>query len=163
MKRSTCMTIQALATGFLAVASEKLGVTAYILVILMFLMAADYVSGMIASAVEALDHPNDTGYGWSSKKGAKGIAKKVGYFMVIVVAMTVDCVVIKTTLTIGFTLPTSIRLSLLVTIWYALNEMLSILENAGRMGAKLPPWLIKYIDILKNKIDTDYDPGDRMK
>lgn len=33
-------------------------------------------SGMAASAVEALDHPDDKSYGWSSKKGAKGIAKR---------------------------------------------------------------------------------------
>ena len=78
----------------------------------------------------------------------------------ILVAMAVDYVVMKTTTTLGFELPTNIRVSLLVTIWYVLNEMLSILENAGRMGAKLPSWLVKYIDILKNKIDSDCEPKD---
>ena len=163
MKRSTCMGIQAIVTGGLAYVSDKFGITAHVLAILMALMVIDYISGMIASAVEALDHPDDAGYGWSSKKGAKGIAKKVGYFFVIVVAMTMDYVVIRSAGTIGFALPTNIRLSLLVSIWYALNEMLSIIENSGRMGAKLPPWLVKYIDILKNKIETDYDPGEKGK
>ncbi|WP_347223610.1 phage holin family protein, partial [Bacteroides congonensis] len=41
-----------------------------------------------------------------------------------------------------------------VTVWYLLNELLSIVENAGRMGAPVPDWLAKYIAMLKNKIDT---------
>ena len=42
---------------------------------------------------------------------------------------------------------------LLVVVWFLLNEMLSIIENAGRMGADIPDWLSKYIAILKKKID----------
>lgn len=160
MKRSTCMIIQTMVTGFATYIVEVLGMTVHMLVILMALMVADYFSGMIASSVEATEHPKEPGYGWSSKKGAKGIAKKGGYLFVILVAMAVDYVVMKTTTTLGFELPTNIRVSLLVTIWYVLNEMLSILENAGRMGAKLPSWLVKYIDILKNKIDSDCEPKD---
>jgi len=45
-------------------------------------------------------------------------------------------------------------LSLLVAVWYLLNEALSITENAGRMGAPVPDWLMKYIAALKNKIDS---------
>ena len=48
----------------------------YLLGVLLCLMVIDYLSGMAASAVEALDHPDDKSYGWSSRKGAKGIAKK---------------------------------------------------------------------------------------
>ena len=40
-----------------------------------------------------------------------------------------------------------------------LNELLSIIENAGRMGGPVPEWLRKYIAVLKDKIDSDYDPG----
>ena len=74
MSKGTCTTIQLLATGVIAFLSEKLGITFYLLGLLVFLMVIDYISGMIASMVEAIDHPGDTSYGWSSKKGAKGIA-----------------------------------------------------------------------------------------
>ena len=73
------MSIQVCVTGLVAYLSQKLGVTFYLLGILLCLMVIDYLSGMAASAVEALDHPDDKSYGWSSKKGAKGIAKKVAY------------------------------------------------------------------------------------
>ena len=84
-------------------------------------MVIDYLSGMAASAVEALDHPDDKSYRWSSRKGAKGIAKKVAYLFVIAVAMVIDYIIIQTSDVLRFTLPNTI-LSLLVTVWYLLNE-----------------------------------------
>ena len=147
------MSIQVCVTGLVAYLSQKLGVTFYLLGILLCLMVIDYLSGMAASAVEALDHPDDKSYGWSSKKGAKGIAKKVAYLFVIAVGMVIDYVIIQTSGVLGFNLPNTM-LSLLVTVWYMLNEALSITENAGRMGAPVPEWLMKYIAALKNKIDS---------
>ena len=48
-----------------------------------------------------------------------------------------------------------------MAVWYLLNELLSIVENAGRMGAAVPDWLLKYIAVLKDKIDSnDYGQGD---
>ena len=146
------MSIQVCVTGLVAYLSQKLGVTFYLLGILLCLMVIDYLSGMAASAVEALDHPDDKSYGWSSKKGAKGIAKKVAYLFVIAVGMVIDYVIIQTSGVLGFNLPNTM-LSLLVTVWYMLNEALSITENAGRMGAPVPEWLMKYIAALKNKIN----------
>ena len=144
MSKGTCTTIQLLATGVIAFLSEKLGITFYLLGLLVFLMVVDYISGMIASMVEAIDHPGDTSYGWSSKKGAKGIAKK---------AIVIDYILAKTSGNLGYHLP-SAMLSLLTTVWYLLNEALSITENAGRMGAPVPEWLMKYIAVLKDKIDS---------
>ena len=147
------MSIQVCVTGLVAYLSQKLGVTFYLLGILLCLMVIDYLSGMAASAVEALDHPDDKSYGWSSRKGAKGIAKKVAYLFVIAVGMVIDYVIIQTSGVLGFNLPNTM-LSLLVTVWYMLNEALSITENAGRMGAPVPEGLMKYIAALKNKIDS---------
>ena len=71
MSRNACVTMQMLATGLVAYLSDLLG-------LLLALMVIDYLSGMAASRVEALEHPNDKTYGWSSRKGAIGIAKKSG-------------------------------------------------------------------------------------
>ena len=148
-----------MSTGLVAYLSEKFGVTFYLLGLLSCLMVIDYFSGMAASAVEALDHPDDKSYRWSSRKGAKGIAKKVAYLFVIAVAMVIDYIIIQTSDVLRFTLPNTI-LSLLVTVWYLLNEALSITENAGRMGAPVPGWLMKYIAALKSKIDNNRENGD---
>lgn len=159
MSRNACVTMQMLATGLVAYLSDKLGVTFYLLGLLLALMVIDYLSGMAASRVEALEHPNDKAYGWSSRKGAIGIAKKVAYLFVIAVAMVIDYVIIQTSSVLGASLPNTM-LSLLVTVWYLLNEALSITENAGRMGAPVPEWLAKYIAVLKNKIDSKGESGD---
>lgn len=155
------MSIQLLATGVVAYLSHKLGVTFYLLGLLLVLMVIDYVSGMAASAVEAIDHPDDKRYGWSSKKGAKGIAKKVAYLCVIAVSMVIDYIVIRTSGVLGVALPNTM-LSLLVSVWYLLNEALSIIENAGRIGAPVPNWLMKYIAALKDKIDSHEGENDNQ-
>ena len=161
MNRSVCMTIQIFATGVVAYLSHKLGVTFYLLGLLLVLMVIDYVSGMAASAIEAIDHPDDKQYGWSSKKGAKGIAKKVAYLCVIAVSMVIDYIVIRTSGVLGVALPNTM-LSLLVSVWYLLNEALSIIENAGRIGAPVPNWLMKYIAALKDKIDSHEGENDNQ-
>ena len=39
-------------------------------------MFIDYITGMLASRKEGIDHPDDVSYGWRSQKGFWGIIKK---------------------------------------------------------------------------------------
>lgn len=145
--------VQVFLSGILAYISAKLGFLFPVLLLLMAMMVGDYVTGMMASKAEAADHPEDPAYGWNSKKGVKGIIKKVGYLCVIAVAMVMDYVIINVAGTMGYDMPVTAVFGLMVTIWYLLNEMLSVIENAGRMGAPVPAWLAKYIAVLKHKVD----------
>ncbi|MCI8549646.1 MAG: phage holin family protein [Lachnospiraceae bacterium] len=144
---------QVLISGALAYISAKLGLLFPVLLLLMGMMAADYVTGMMAGKVEAVDHPEDPAYGWNSKKGVKGIIKKVGYLCVIAVAMAADYVIVNMASSLGYEMPETAVFGLMVTVWYLLNEMLSVIENAGRMGAPVPAWLAKYIAVLKHKVE----------
>lgn len=137
--------------------SAKLGILGPVLSILTIMMILDYISGMLASKEEALEHPGDSGYGWSSKKGAQGIIKKVGYLCVIAVAMVVDYIILHVAAGMGITVSAKAFFALLVAVWYILNELLSIIENAGRMGAQVPEWLCKYIAVLKEAVDHSVD------
>ena len=160
MKRGTCMMIQGTLSAVGAFLSAKLGILFPVLLILAGMMFVDYISGMMASKVEAIEHPDDKNYGWSSKKGAIGIAKKAGYLAIIAVAMALDWLVLHVATVIGVTVTAKALFSLLVAVWYILNELLSIIENAGRMGVNVPDWLCKYIAALKRKIDDrDYEDG----
>lgn len=134
--------------------SEKLGALGPLLAVLIILMVVDYVTGMWASKIEAVDHPGDPAYGWSSAKGSKGIAKKVGYLCVIVVALTADYLIVTIGSELGLTISVHGALGMLVSTWYILNELLSIIENAGRMGAPVPDWLARYIAAIKSKVDA---------
>lgn len=132
---------------------SKIGVLMYVIIVLAGAMAIDYITGMLASKSEAIDHPNNSKYGWNSRKGAKGIIKKVGYLCVIAVAMMVDYIILRVTAEIGIMIELKAFFGILVTVWYLLNEALSIIENVGRMGAPIPDWLRQYIAVLKNKIE----------
>ena len=145
--------VHAVISAVFAWISARLGILFPVLGILLLLMVIDYITGMAASKVEAMDHPEDPNLGWSSKKGAKGILKKVGYICVITVAIILDYIVLHVAGSFGIDVPGKAFFGLLVAIWYVLNEILSITENAGRMGANIPDWLIKYIAVLKNKVD----------
>lgn len=153
MKREAVLMIQAALAGVGAYLSAKLGVLYPVLCVLSIMMVVDYVTGMLASKVEAIDHPDDKAYGWSSKKGAKGIIKKVGYLSAIAVAMVIDYVIATVSDRLSIQMPVTALFGLLVAVWYLLNELLSIIENAGRMGAPVPEWLSKYIAVLKDKIE----------
>ena len=153
MKKESAIAIQGVLAAAGAYLSGKLGILFPVLCALTGMMVLDYVTGMLASSREALEHPGDPAYGWTSKKGAKGIIKKVGYMAVIAVAIVVDYVMVIASRKLEITIPVTAFFGLLVAIWYLLNELLSIIENAGRMGAPVPDWLCKYIAVLRDKID----------
>lgn len=121
--------------------------------LLTILMIIDYLSGMLASKKEALDHPNSKQYGWNSKKSLLGIYKKASYIFIISVAICTDYIIYKFTAELGIKFEHKTIFGLLVTIWLILNELISILENAGRMGANLPDFLKKVLTELQSSID----------
>lgn len=126
------------------------------MILLIFLMIVDYISGMLASKKEAVDHPNDKNYGWSSKKSLIGIYKKVGYILTILVAVSTDYIIYAFLGKMGIEYQLKTIFGFLVTIWLMINELLSILENAGRMGAKLPKFLQNILSELEQEVD-DYN------
>lgn len=134
---------------------SRIGILLYVILILAAMMFIDYLTGMLASMREAIDHPDDPAYGWSSAKGAKGIIKKVGYLCVILVAMVADYIILRAAAEMGWQINIKAIFGLMVAVWYLLNELLSIIENAGRMGAPVPEWLTRYISMLKNKIEDN--------
>lgn len=163
MKKEYVFAVQGALAAAGAFLSDRLGILFPVLLVLLAMMVVDYITGMLAGKSEAIDHPGNSSYGWNSKKGAKGIIKKVGYACVIAVAMVVDYVIITVADQLGFPIPASAFFGLLVSVWYLLNELLSIIENAGRMGANVPEWLRKYIAVLKDKIDnSDYGQKDTI-
>ena len=150
--KETYYFIQAIITGVIAMLYNKLGVFLPLMTIFAGLMLLDYFSGMLGSKKEALEHPGDSNYGWSSRKGLNGIIKKLGYICVVFVAFSIDYII--TIFSAAMDRPVEMTaFGLLVVIWFIINEAISICENAGRMGAPVPEWLTKYIASLKDNVD----------
>lgn len=152
--------VQAAASAVAAWFLAKMGLLFYVLLVLLAMMVLDYITGMLAAKRESIDHPDDPAYGWSSKRGAEGIIKKAGYVCIIAAAMAADWIIFNVAATVGIETKLKAFFGLLVAVWYVLNELLSIIENAGRMGAPVPEWLAKNIAQLKKQIDEKGGVGD---
>lgn len=115
-----------------------------VMVILLCCMVIDFISGCIANrSVEGL----------SSKAGVKGIIKKVGYLCVISVAMFFDYLIMYSLNLMNIQYSIRMFFGLLVTVWFILNELLSILENVSKLGVPIPDFLTQYVKEVRGKIN----------
>ncbi len=133
---------------------NSMGLLIPTLMLLITLMVIDYISGMLASKKESIEYPDKLQYRWSSKKSIIGIYKKIGYILTIFVAVSTDYLIHKYAVELGLTFTSNTLFGLLVSIWFIINELLSILENANRMGVILPKFLVKVLANIKNDIDN---------
>lgn len=109
-------------------------------------MLLDYLSGT-AAALKAGE--------WSSKVAREGIWHKCGEITAVLVAALVDAVLLLFSAHIpefGFLWPGVILP--LVVAWYIITELGSILENAIRLGATVPDWLVKLLKISLKAVDA---------
>ena len=132
--------IQMVISAALAAFASYLGALAVPIIVLMVMMIIDYLSGMSAAWSEGT---------LSSKVGAKGIVKKVGYMALIAVAMGVDYLIYSGIVAANIEVGYNMWFGLLVAVWLIINEMISILENLGRLGVPIPEFLKKIIGRLK--------------
>lgn len=153
MKRENVLVAQTAVAGVSAYISNKLGILYPVLLLLTGMMILDYVTGLAASKKEALEEPNNPEKGWSSQKGKIGIFKKLGYIVAVAVAMAADFLIFYTAEQIGISVPTGTFFGLLTAVWLILNELLSLIENAGRMGAPIPEFLKNIISTLKESVE----------
>lgn len=105
---------------------------------LILFMAVDYVTGLIVAGVFKNSTKTKTG-ALQSKAGWKGLCKKGMTLFIVLVAYRLE-------LMVG-----SEFIRNAVIIAYIVNETISIIENAGLMGIKIPQALQKGIDILVQK------------
>ena len=140
MEKIESIGIQAIISAALAAFASYLGALAVPIIVLMVMMIIDYLSGMSAAWSEGT---------LSSKVGAKGIVKKVGYMALIAVAMGVDYLIYSGIVAANIEVGYNMWFGLLVAVWLIINEMISILENLGRLGVPIPEFLKKIIGRLK--------------
>lgn len=107
-------------------------------------MTVDYATGLIVAGVFHKS-PKTTGGGLDSQVGWKGLARKCVTLLLVVVSNLADVLLgqccIRDAVVIGF----------------CANECLSILENAGRMGIRIPAVLTNALEKLSGEDDHDGD------
>ena len=98
---------------------------------LLIVIVIDYLTG-VASAIYNKE--------LSSKVGFKGILKKFCYLLVVALSVVID----RLTETNGV-------IRTMVIYFFVANDGLSILENLGEMGIKLPKKLLESLEQIKDK------------
>lgn len=140
--------------GIWALFMGKMGEIPQSISILLLMMVIDQVSGILAAKREALEHPGEKKYGISSKRMVLGIFKKAGYILTIVVGNNGWIFLMDTMMEyIGIKSTIKGSFCLLITVWFILGEAISILENASRMGVKVPLLFKKIISELQKDIE----------
>lgn len=89
----------------------------------------------------------------SSTIGAKGILKKVWYWVVICIAFFVSMVFKDMGSMLGLDLGFVILFGYFTLATYLINELRSILENVVAMDAPVPTFLIRGLDIVNKKVE----------
>lgn len=122
-----------------------------ILQFLLFVMIADYITGLICGVVGVSE--KTTGGKLSSKIMARGIAKKVSILIIVALANMMDVNIFN-----------SGELIRDICIYaFIANESLSLLENAGLLGVPIPKKLKDTIEILNDKYMDDEKMEDDEK
>lgn len=103
-----------------------------LMIALIALIVLDYISGVAAAAAEKK---------LSSAVGAKGIVKKVFMLLIVAAANVADMNLIGE----GHVLKS------VTAVFYASNECISLIENAGRLGVPVPKKLLDVLEQLRSE------------
>ena len=84
-----------------------------------------------------------------SRTGIRGIQKKVGYLVIVAVAMGADYLLRYGLDQVDVHINIEFLIAAIVIVWLIINELISILENVAAIGAPVPEFLLKLIEKLK--------------
>lgn len=112
--------------------SSMFGSLDLFVIILICFVVIDYVTGVIASALEGK---------LSSEVGFRGIVRKLLIFVLVAVSHLLD-------VAIGWN---NHFIRDATVFFYITNEVISIFENVGRAGLPIPDFLKKVVELLKDQ------------
>ena len=114
-------------------------------VVLVLVMSVDYITGIHAAFVR--DELR-------SRAGLLGFLKKLSYIAMVIVGCVCDY--LMTTLSAQLTGSAVVVqfVGLTVICWLIINELISILENIGRIGAPVPPFIQTLLQHLKQTTEA---------
>ncbi len=148
----TALEIKAFFAAIGAFGTALFGWVGWVAVIWLFALVLDYITGSAAAAKAGE---------WSSKTAREGLWHKLGSIVAALVAAMCDIALGVVIDGIGaeevadwlggsrtFATP-------MVCIWYIITEAGSILENADKLGAKIPDFLRKRLEKLKDKVEDE--------
>lgn len=129
-------------SALVAVIGYLLNCFTEMVVVLVFLMIMDYLTGLAAAYVR-----KDI----QSNVGLIGLLKKFGFMCLVTLAFLLDYLIANFLLTLNIHLPVQGTFGVATTIVLVGNEGVSIIENLGAIGVPIPRFLRNAFQKLKDK------------
>lgn len=142
---------QAILIGILAAINSFLGNLAVPVYVLLACNVIDYLTAIIAAPKR--------GERVDSLKGFQGLKKKVLMYLLIAVGWLIDTLVNYAAQQVRPDFRQPYIVAVVVALWLAFNEMLSIIENVADADGPVPPFLKKLIKNLKKKTEDVTETG----
>ena len=141
-------TYNAVAGTIIAVLSYILGEHWWLFLAFLLLNVADWLTGWMKSRMAGKEN---------SMKGWKGVLKKLGYWIMIMVGFGASAIFVEVGQVIGIDLGITTLLGWFVLASLLINEIRSILENFVEAGFNVPIILIKGLEVADKVVNKEED------
>lgn len=122
------------------------GVFTPLLWVVLGLMVFDLITRVYAAAVR----PDERA---ESKKVLQGIYRKLGMCFLIVLSLVLDFGLLQLSATLGITIVSKVIFTALTLAWIFVRELISNLENLQWAGVELPAFIVKALNLARDKVD----------
>lgn len=139
-------TYNAIVGGIVAVLSFVFGEHWILFAIFLLFNIADWLTGWMKSRMAGKEN---------SVKGWQGVLKKLGYWLMILVAFAASAVFIEIGNTLGMDLGVTTLLGYFVLASLLVNELRSILENFVEAGYNVPNILVKGLEVADKVVNQE--------
>lgn len=147
MKKMNYMdTYNAIVGGIVAILSFVFGEHWILFAIFLLFNVADWLTGWMKSRMAGKEN---------SMKGWQGVLKKLGYWLMILVAFAASAVFIEIGNTLGMDLGITTLLGYFVLASLLVNELRSILENFVEAGYNVPNILVKGLEVADKVVNQE--------
>ena len=136
----------AIVGSIVAVLSFVFGEHWILFAIFLLFNVADWITGWMKSRINNVEN---------SSAGWKGVLKKLGYWLMILVAFAASAVFIEIGNTLGMDLGITTLLGYFVLASLLVNELRSILENFVEAGYNVPTILTKGLEVADKVVNQE--------
>lgn len=136
---------QALIAAVVGVGAAYFNVLLVPLIVMLAVMVIDYFTGMAQAYIS---------HTLNSRIGVTGILKKIGYIIAVMVGIVADYLISSALVNCGINITINCCIGMIVTVWFIINELISILENLSEIGTPLPKFLVSIVKRLKNTVEA---------
>ena len=146
--------LQALFATVIGAIAAYLNVLLVPLIVMLVVMVIDYLTGMAQAYIS---------YTLNSRIGVTGILKKIGYIIAVTVGIVADYLISSALVNCGINIPINCCIGMIVTVWFIINELISILENLSEIGTPLPKFLVSIVKRLKTTVEAKTSENESEK